>query len=230
MRRLGGPRSRQLNSDKISLDARAAQRCALPIEDQKPNSGLWLSIAEIARRKGVSRQAIAERVARFEESGSLTTKPGKANAKLVNLAEFDRLADEQTSFAKQDGGRNRSGRRAAYNDAITERAQYDAELKRIELGEKLKQFVRVEDVRRAAEDSAHIIVTIIEGLAHRIAEIEVAAKAGTTRTLIKSIINDMRSRIAAEMKKVADDEQSAQAGDTMMVQAKLPLRVDDAAE
>ena len=40
----------------------------------------------------------------------------------------------------------------------------------------------------------------------------------------------MRSRIAAEMKKVADDEQSAQAGDTMMVQAKLPLRVDDAAE
>lgn len=193
-------------------------------EDQKNNSGLWLSIAEIARRKGVSRQAVAERVARFEEAGSITTKPGKANAKLVNLAEFDRLAQEQTSFAKQSGARNGSGgssRRGDYNEAITEKAQYDAALKRIELGEKLKELIPVEDVEGAAQEAAQLIVTIIEGLARRTADIESAAKAGTTRTLLKSIIFDMRTRVAAEMKKLGQREQRGSTWPS--VQDELPL-------
>lgn len=202
-------------------------------EDQKNNSGLWLSIAEIARRKSVSRQAIAERVTRFEEAGSITTKPGKANAKLVNLAEFDRLAEEQTSFAKKSGARNGGGghsRRGAYNDAITEKAQYDAELKRLELAERLKQMVPIEEVVTIAERSGEIVISVIEGLSRRADDITAAALAGQVRPLLKTIIFDMRTRIAAEFNKLADaaNQSTRSAADaTRSVQVELPLPVDD---
>lgn len=171
-------------------------------------SGLWLSLAEIARRKGVTRQAIALRVARLEDGGSLSTRPGKGGTKLVNLAEFDRLSDEQTNFAKLDGARTaREGqparsRRAAYNDAITEKAQYDAELKRIELAERKRELVHVGDLKQVAEDCASAVVEVIEGLVRRAEEIDAAARAGQTRQLLRTIARDMRTRIAEEYRKM----------------------------
>jgi len=204
----------------------------LTTEEPKNNSGLWLSIAEIARRKGVSRQAIAERVARFEEAGSITTKPGKAGAKLVNLAEFDRVADEQTSFSKQAGaraGRNDTrSRRGALNDAITEKAQYDAELKRIELAERCGKLVPVDDFMSVVEKCAEVQIAIIESLNRRAEEITAAALAGQVRPLLRSIVFDQRTRIAAAFAAMGNDLAPREAASAApMVQTKLALPGED---
>lgn len=71
-------------------------------------AGLWLSISEIARLKGKTRQAIAKRVAALAEDGLLETRPGENGTKLVNLAQFDRAVGEVGDAIKEGAAETRA--------------------------------------------------------------------------------------------------------------------------
>jgi DNA invertase Pin-like site-specific DNA recombinase len=58
--------------------------------------GHWAKVTELARLRGVSTAAISRRVTRFETLGLLKTRPGNARSKLVNVAEFERIAGATT--------------------------------------------------------------------------------------------------------------------------------------
>jgi DNA invertase Pin-like site-specific DNA recombinase len=58
--------------------------------------GYWAKVSELARLRGVSTAAISRRVSRYEALGLLKTRPGNARSKLVNVAEFDRIAGTTT--------------------------------------------------------------------------------------------------------------------------------------
>ena len=63
--------------------------------------GYWATLSELARQRGVDRSAISCRVARYEALGLLKTRPGKQGSKLVNVAEFDRVAKETTDSPRE---------------------------------------------------------------------------------------------------------------------------------
>ncbi len=64
------------------------------------DSGLWQPLAAVAKARGVSRQAVAKRVARYVEAGRLSTRPGPRGTVLVNIVAFDRVTNEETDPAQ----------------------------------------------------------------------------------------------------------------------------------
>jgi hypothetical protein len=58
------------------------------------DAALWISISELARRKGVSPQAISDRINRLK--GKVELRPGRGREKLVNVAQFDLVTGENT--------------------------------------------------------------------------------------------------------------------------------------
>ena len=55
--------------------------------------GVWITCAELANRKGVSRQAVAKRVSQLERDGKIATRREGKN-RLVDLAAYDRAVGE----------------------------------------------------------------------------------------------------------------------------------------
>jgi DNA-binding MarR family transcriptional regulator len=121
----------------------------------------WVSISELARMRGVDKAAISRRVRRLEDQGLLRTSEGKHGTKLVNIAEFDRAAGETTDAVRELNG-NASSQTGAPADPIlsreqARRASYDADLKKLDLEERLGQLVSAERVQRAFSDCAHVV-------------------------------------------------------------------------
>src|ERR1700722_2422398 len=59
---------------------------------------LWVSISELARRKGISPQSVSERIARL--GAKIELRPGRGRERLVNIAQFDQVTGEN-SFLPQ---------------------------------------------------------------------------------------------------------------------------------
>lgn len=180
--------------------------------------GLWLSISDLAKHKGLSKQALAERVARFVTAGKVTTRPGPGRAKLVNVAEFDRAAGEIGDLAREQGAATRRGATLAPPPAPTVRQSdpdapvytveqarsmaYKAELLRLELQEKEGKIVSVEAVRAAASRAGEEIVRILERLPQAADDLAVAlTKEGAhgVRLALKRVGLAMRTDIAAAL-------------------------------
>jgi DNA-binding MarR family transcriptional regulator len=124
------------------------------------DGGLWLSISELAKVKGVTKQTISERVSKLEREELITTRAGKGKSKLINVAEYDRALGETSDLSKQQGARTkealagsagghnepRGAASAAFTQQQTLRAGYDAEMKRLDLEERLGNLCDRADV------------------------------------------------------------------------------------
>lgn len=64
------------------------------------NDGLWLSLTDLAKAKGVTKQTISEKVTRLERDSALRTRRGLGGAKLVDVAQYDRLVGETSDLAR----------------------------------------------------------------------------------------------------------------------------------
>lgn len=63
------------------------------------SAALWVSISELARRKGKSKQAVSKRVKRLRDSGTITVREDGSEV-LVNIVEYDRAIGETTDPAQ----------------------------------------------------------------------------------------------------------------------------------
>ncbi len=108
-----------------------------------PDGGVWLTIAELARRKGISRQAATKRINGLEEAGQISTRRS-GRSREVELATFDRAVGQVGDGFKElaaetaRDARNKQEEPAVsgLKDAQTERAKYEARLKALELAER----------------------------------------------------------------------------------------------
>ncbi|MBA5779516.1 winged helix-turn-helix transcriptional regulator [Stappia sp. F7233] len=112
--------------------------------------GVWLSIAAIARQKGVSKQAVSKRVARYVEDGLLETRRAGRETH-VNLVVYDRLVGEMTDPAQElrNGGGGETlpaGDEGSYNKAKARRENYRAESERLDLEERIGNLVKRDEV------------------------------------------------------------------------------------
>jgi hypothetical protein len=173
------------------------------------DAGLWLSVSEIAREKGKSRQAIAKRVAELVEARKLTTRPGQNGTKLVNLAAFDLAVGETGDAVKEGAAETRAEieigaepTSPALRDHQARSAQYSADLKYLELEERLGRLVPVAEVKEAAQRAAEAIVRIVDRLPTFAEGVATAtAKDGTqgARAALKDIARELRAAIADAM-------------------------------
>ncbi len=71
-----------------------------PVDSAAPESAdLWVSISELARIKGKSKQGVSKRVKRLVDSGMLQTTPDGAEIK-VNIVAYNRAIGEHTDPAQ----------------------------------------------------------------------------------------------------------------------------------
>jgi hypothetical protein len=169
--------------------------------------GLWLSVSDIAREKNKSRQAIAKRVDTLIAEGKLESRPGPRGTKLVNLAQFDRAVGEIGDAVKETAAQTRAELDAgdapaspALRDHQARSAQYTADLKLLELNERLGRLVPVDEVKAGGVKIGEAVVRIMGRLpTYSEAMAAVIAKDGVqgARGMFKDIERELRTEIAA---------------------------------
>lgn len=172
--------------------------------DSELDSGLWLSVAELARTKNVSRQSVHERVRRLVETGELTTR-GEGRSLRVNLAQYDLAIGSTGDSAREAGAATRAmidvdaPTSSAFRDAQTREKQYAADLKYLELQQRLGELVPLAEVREGGRKIAESILKIVTRLpTHAEALAAASTKAGIpqVRSELNSIVHNMRVEIA----------------------------------
>jgi DNA-binding MarR family transcriptional regulator len=176
----------------------------------------WLPVTDLARARKVSKQALSKRVLRLEGQGLLTTKLGPRGQKLVNVGEFDRIAEETLDAKQAQNGRKSSA--AAPDDSGDEpfspvlareqarKVAYQADLAKLQRDEKLGKLLPIENIAEAAAQCAEALNRVIDQLPARADEIASAvAKEGEAgaRAFLRSVARDMRERMADEMQRLA---------------------------
>ncbi|WMT73941.1 hypothetical protein [Bradyrhizobium sp. Ash2021] len=165
--------------------------------------GLWETVAEVARRKGVTRQSLNERVDRLASEGLIKVRRA-GRSKLINIAEFDRVVGEVGDAIKEGAAATRADdgdaeKNPALRDHQARAAQYTADLKFLDLEERLGRLVPVAEVEDAAAKCAEATVRIIDRLPTYADEIAAAVgKDGPAgaRAKLKEIVRELRSGIA----------------------------------
>jgi DNA-binding transcriptional ArsR family regulator len=170
------------------------------------SGGVWVSIAELARRKGIGRQAAKERVDRLEAKGLVATRLD-GRSRLVELAAFDRAVGQAGDAVKEQAVATRRETVAEepvpskLRDAQTERAVYDARLRALDLGERQGKLVPVAMVEAAMVRAAEAIVRTIERLPSFAPELVGAAKEGepAVRRKLREIKDELRKGIGSAL-------------------------------
>ena len=178
-----------------------------------PPDGLWMTISDLARHKSVSKQAVAKRVDRFERDGMLRTRPGARGAKLVNVAAYDKAANE-AGDAIRELAQKPDLPEAAPGDPIlareqARRVQYQADIAEIELAARRGQVLNTEDVVAAMSRCAEAMVRIIDRLPNAADDINAAASRDSAlgvRTVLKQLAYEQRNLLAQEMRLLASSE------------------------
>ncbi|MDA9521645.1 hypothetical protein XI06_15165 [Bradyrhizobium sp. CCBAU 11434] len=211
-----------------------------------PDTGLWVSISELAGLKGVKKQSISEKVSRLVDAGRLTVRAGKGRTKLVNLAQYDLAVGEVGDGARELGAATKAaiaGRSPAattapnadsgrYRDEQARDKAYSADLKFIELERARGNLLPVAEFDAVAEDAAGRIADVVDGLMARDSELTaIAVKEGENgmRAALKRICRANREAIVRAMKDMAMTARAraqAAAG-AVPIQAEMILADDD---
>lgn len=182
--------------------------------DDKNLNEAWVSISELARMRGVTKAAISKRVARL----GIETRNGPRNIKLVNLATFDYIVGSETDGVRELNGsaalgnvRGKRGESQILTREQARRASYDADLKRLELEERLEKLIPVVDVTHAMSRCAEVMVRTIDQITSRSEEIASAiASDGVAgaRKELKAIAREMRETLARELQHLASSKEA----------------------
>ncbi len=163
--------------------------------------GFWLSISDLAKQRGVSKQAVSRRAERLQAQGLLSRRSGPRGAVLINVAEFDRATGEATDIVRATNGapKGANGRSQIYSHEQARRAGYDADLKKLELDEKLRKLIPVEEVVLALHRVADVMVRVIDNLPSRADDVALAVAANGeagARKALKTAAYDWRVALA----------------------------------
>lgn len=184
--------------------------------------GVWVSISDLAKRKGVTRQSLHERVSRLVKDGLIETRQD-GKKRLIDMAEYDRVVGqvgdafrEQGAETRRDAETEDTGGSAKLRDVQIERQQYETKIRALDYAERLGRLLPLKGpsgVETAMVKAAEKIVRIIEKTPLRnLAEIEAAARidAAHLRRVIKAMTHEMRAAVADALQTVAtaaaDDE------------------------
>jgi len=181
-------------------------------------SGFMWSIAQIAERDGVSKQAVSKKARRLAQShGLTTTRDLQGRIATINVVEYDHIRG-----LVDDPSKARTDRRApdklqgltppsavvgeTYDEALRQKTWYEAERSRLRLEEEKRQLVRVDELTDAVVDIASSIVRIVDRLPGRADELMLAFErdgVAGLRAALKIAASRMRDDISSEMERLS---------------------------
>jgi DNA-binding transcriptional ArsR family regulator len=179
--------------------------------------GLELSVSALARLKGVKRQTIAERLARLEEQGLISSRR-QGKSKLVRLAEWDTVTSEHSDLSRLVGAETAKVARGAaaaddpltrdptYNAELTRKAGFEADLKEIALRRLRGALVDRAELEKKAELVAEKIVRTLDQIPTFAEDFAAAlTRDGIPglRTELKMRVREIRKTLAAGMSQLA---------------------------
>jgi hypothetical protein len=188
-------------------------------EHPELDDGLWLSVTDLAQRKGVRKSTISEKVARLVDAGLLTTKPGKGNLKLINVAQYDVAIGEVGDGARESGAATKAANAASdagatmqppidprLRDEQTRDKAYSADMKYLLLEKMRGNLLVVEEFDAVAEDAAGRIADVIDGLMAQDSDLTaIAIREGENgmRAALKRIVREQRQQVVSALKDMA---------------------------
>ena len=133
----------------------------------------WVSVSELARLRGVDKAAISRRVARLEELGALSTRPGPRGSKLVNLTEFEEAIAKhgdavneangrRAMVARDDAGHSPDNPILAQEQA--RRTRIAADLGQLQLDTLKGELVRIADFSAGVTVQAETLARVVDQL------------------------------------------------------------------
>jgi DNA-binding MarR family transcriptional regulator len=184
--------------------------------------GLWVTVTELARLRGRDKSVISRRVDRLEAQGLIKTRRGDRGTKLVLVAAFDRATDESTDAIRELNGASGAAvtAPAAPGDptlakAQARRADYAADLAKLDLDERLGKVIPVADVLRFHDAAVEEVKRVTSQLPARAEEMgALVAKDGFNggRDFLRRLGRELDEAFAAGMNALADRLES-QKGD-----------------
>lgn len=172
------------------------------------NGGLWLTVSDLARQKGIDKAAISRRISRFEADGQLSTRAGARGSKLVNLAEYERVAGQHLDIGRVQAEQTKAvlkGESASGSaDPVLSREQarrvaYQADLARLDLGERTGRLVPVDRIEAEAQRLIEPIAKSLDRLpSHTDAILAAHNESGGhgVRTYLKGLVAQIRNDMA----------------------------------
>lgn len=176
-----------------------------------------VTVSELARRNGVTKQSMHERVRRLaEKHEGLVQKHGR-NV-MVDVAMFETALTENGDAVKEAGQSTRRlmnddsdsdgslPRENHYRDAQTERARIDARIKAIELAKLQNQLVPIDGpngIHAAMRGVADIVtrrVDLIPRVAQKLHDEGLISDQSAVRRLLRNEIDDVMRKIATDMR------------------------------
>ncbi|MBY5709724.1 winged helix-turn-helix domain-containing protein [Rhizobium leguminosarum] len=190
-----------------------------PTAASSPGSdGVWLTIAELAKRKGISRQSASERINRLEQDGLIATRR-VGRSRQVELATFDRAVGQTGNAFREQGAETKREATepptAALRDAQTQRAQYESKLKALDYAERTGQLVPIKGdhgVETALVKATEVIIRELGAPMNWVSEILDTVRDGepALRRLLRKKIHKQREVIAARLTAVAGEAADAE--------------------
>lgn len=180
--------------------------------------GVWLTIAELAKRKGISRQSASERINRLEQDGLIATRR-VGRSRQVELATFDRAVGQTGNAFREQGAETKRETTepptAALRDAQTQRAQYESKLKALDYAERTGQLVPIKGdhgVETALVKATEVIIRELGAPLNWVSEILDTVRDGepALRRLLRKKVHKQREVIAARLTAVAGEAAEAE--------------------
>jgi|GEM_PF-1068879 len=222
----------------------------MSIADDAADFGLWLPLGEIARRRGISKQAISKRLAHLVARGAAVPTRRHGRRLLINVAAFDRALGDN-SFLPQTaaaatvrmlenaplalaqpaapGGRSIS-------DVQREKLLYDTGLTALKYAEARGEVLPIggdHGIEQATREIGDAFRQAVGRLHMRAAEaVAVGAKDGVIgmRALLKSAERDILRSLATALAAIGDKGKAIEAAGGFGVDLALPDEIDSAAK
>jgi DNA-binding MarR family transcriptional regulator len=185
-------------------------------DDSGDESSLWLSLSDLARQRGITKQVLSRQVTRFEGMGLIETRDGKGGRKLICVADFNRAANAMARRPRRSPPLDPAEAMARRNDTLTaaetltrenaRKAAYLADLAKLNLEERLGRLVVLDDIVSATVQLGETIIRQIDQLPSRAEEFAAAVakdgKAGA-RMMLKDFVADVREAISRDLAALA---------------------------
>lgn len=176
----------------------------------------WRSISDLARKAGVSRQAIGKRVRSFAATGKLRTRRDGA-ALLVDAVAFERLvaaahdpAQDRRNRRKRRGAKADGATLETYDEAATREKNAKADLAEMRAALQRSELVRASDLAGAAARVAASIAQRLAALKSKSGRLFAACQGGeeALHVALTVEVDGIVREIAADMRNLSCGDES----------------------
>lgn len=179
---------------------------------ENEDGALWISIKDLAERKGVSKQAISQRVQKLEAAGLIVVRQN-GKFREVDLVSYDRAVGETGNVFREQAAETKSDLASGVGskklrDAQADRAGYEARLKELDLEERLGNLVPIRGEHGLEAALLKISGELIRELGSQMnwmPDLMEASGKGEAalRRVLREKITELRTRVATRLNDLA---------------------------